>query len=299
MPQVIGLTDRYALMRNRAEPYRGSANWAFILVVLGALWYGFNIIFTAAFSLWSQSPRVVTNPDVIDQFIAGSTPAAVRWSLAAFALYTIMLVFMIRAMHGIGLRAMIGKTSLALRQFGRISLYLSPFYLFLILPSIFSPEAYQQYGFATWIAMLPMMLPLLFIQISAEELVFRGYLQSHLAALVNSPIVWIGVPSLLFGLIHYDPYAPSYSAWSYVVWASVLGVVCADVTARSGTLGPAFAIHFVNNIGALLVLAADDWLYGAALFVWPMYGQAWEPWIPFEALVLLCVWLIARLALRR
>jgi hypothetical protein len=58
-------------------------------------------------------------------------------------------------------------------------------------------------------------------------------------------------------------------------------------------------VHFVNNIGALVILAADDWLYGAALFVWPTYGLAWEPFIPYEALMLFTVWLTARLALRR
>ena len=293
------MPDAYAPMRERAAPFASSANWVFVAIVLAVLWYGFNIVFLGAFNLWAQSPRVVTDPRVIDEFIGGTTPAGVRWSLASFAIYTVMLVFMTRAMHGVGLRSLVGKTRRAARQFMRVSLYLTPLYLFLVLPSALSPDAFQQYDFGIWLSLLPAMLPLLFIQISAEELVFRGYLQSHLAALARHPIIWMGLPSLLFGLIHYDPISPSYSAWSYVIWASVLGLVCSDVTARSGTLGPAFAVHFVNNITAILILAADDWLYGAALFVWPMYGQAWEPWVPYEGLVLLCVWLITRIALRR
>jgi hypothetical protein len=58
-------------------------------------------------------------------------------------------------------------------------------------------------------------------------------------------------------------------------------------------------VHFVNNIGALVILAADDWLYGAALFVWPTYGLARELFIPYEALMLFTIWLTARHALRR
>jgi membrane protease YdiL (CAAX protease family) len=194
---------------------------------------------------------------------------------------------------------LIGPASLAWQQFWRVSLYLAPLYAFLTIPALFAPEVQQQFAVGAWLALLPTVLPLLFVQISAEELVFCGYLQSHLSALTRNPFIWIGVPSFLYGLIHYDPTSPAYTAWSYVIWASVLGVVCADITARSGTLGPAFAIHFINNFGAIVVLAADDWMYGAALYVWPMYGQSWEPWIPFDALFLLCVWLATRLALQR
>jgi membrane protease YdiL (CAAX protease family) len=166
-------------------------------------------------------------------------------------------------------------------------------------PSLLMPEAEQQFELSTWLLMLPAILPLLFVQISAEEFIFRGYLQSHLAALTANPIVWIGVPSFMFGLIHYSPDDTAYSAWIYVIWAIGLGLVCADLTARSGTLGPALAVHFVNNVGALVILAADDWLYGAALYVWPTNGEPWVPWIPFEALFLATIWLAARLALRR
>lgn len=286
-------------MRPRAALFDVSANWMFAIIVLVGLWYGFQILFIAVFSLLSQSAPVMANPAVIDEFIDGSTPAAVGWTLASFGIYTALLFAMVRLFHRVNPWALLGPLRRTWREFWRVSLYLLPLYAFLVLPSLLLPEPEVQYSIGAWLALLPAMAPLLFVQISAEELVFRGYLQSHLAALAKHPIVWMGVPSVLFGLIHYDPLSPAYSAWSYVAWASVLGLVCADLTARSGTLGPALAVHFVNNFGAMLILAADDWLYGAALYVWPTYGQAWEPWIPYEVLVLLCVWLSARLALRR
>ncbi len=286
-------------MRTRADLFAASANWVSVGVTLAVLWFGFQIIFLGVFGVWSQLPWVLDNPTLIDGFVYGDTPAGVRWNLAVFALYTALLAVLLRVLHKMGLRSLIGPFHLAIAQFSRVSLYLLPLFAVLIIPSLFQPEPFRQYDVLTWLSFLPATLVLLFVQISAEELVFRGYLQSHLAALFKSPIIWIGLPSLLFGLIHYDPASPTYSAWAYVVWAACLGLVCADLTARSGTLGPALAVHFVNNIGALLILAVDDWLYGAALFIWPTYGQPWEPWIPYEALTLLIVWLTARLALRR
>ncbi|MDC1216082.1 CPBP family intramembrane metalloprotease [Octadecabacter sp.] len=271
------MTDRYANMRARASLYADSANWAYIGIVMAALWFGFIIIFQIIFGLWAGLQTVQDNPDVVDAFFLGSTPSAVRWTLATFAIYTALLLGMMRLVHNLRLRALIGPTRTAINEFIKVTLYLSPIYAFLIIPSLFLPEAQRQFTTTTWLSMLPVMLPLLFVQISAEEFVFRGYLQSHMAALTSHPIIWMGVPSFLFGMIHFDPTGDPYAAWSYVIWATALGLVCADLTARSGTLGTALAVHFINNIGALIILAADDWLYGAALFVWPTYG---EPWVP-------------------
>lgn len=291
------MPDRYAPMEGRAAPFDDTASWLFVCVTIAAIWYGFQIIFSGIYLAWANSPSVVSDTATVDAFFEGSTPTAVHWNLAAFAIYTAILAVLMRMLHGLGLFALIGAAWSAWREFWRVSVYLMPLYALLVVPSLFQPEAQQQFAVLDWLLLLPTLLPLLFVQISAEELVFRGYLQSHVAALAKHPAVWLGVPSVLFGLIHYDPTLPAYNAWSYVVWATALGLVCGDLTARSGTLGPAFAVHFINNAGAMFILAADDWLYGAALFVWPMFGEPWTPWIPFEALMLLTVWLAARLAI--
>jgi len=261
------------------------------------LWFGFQILFSAAYQIWIEAPDVT--PSDIDAFLDGSTPSGVRWTLGLFGLYILLLFAAMRLCHRLDVWDLLGPFWQMGREFWKVSIYLTPLYAVIIVPSLFYPQTVQQYDMTQWLLLLPTIMPLLLVQIGAEEVVFRGYLQSHLAAIARHPILWMGVPSFLFGLVHYDPTAPTYSAWAYVVWATCLGLVCADLTARSGTLGPAFAVHFVNNFGAMFVLAADDWLYGAALYVWPTSGEPWDPWIPFEALVLLCVWLTARLALRR
>ena len=56
-----------------------------------------------------------------------------------------------------------------------------------------------------WLAFLPLALLGVLVQTGAEELVFRGYVQSHLAARFGAPLVYMTVPSLLFGLAHYNP----------------------------------------------------------------------------------------------
>ena len=291
---------KYPRMRDRAAPFADTANWAYAGIAIAVLWYGSMILLQFGFMFWSNLPHTLDDPALVDAFLYGSTPTAVRWTLASFAIYTAILWGIIRVLHGRSFTTILGRPATTIYEFGRVSLYLLPLYAILLIPALSAPEPIQQFNLGTWLLMLPAMLPLLFVQISAEEFVFRGYLQSHLAALAKHPIVWMGVPSILFGLIHYDPTNPSsYSAWSYVVWAGFLGLLCADLTARTGTLGPALAVHFINNISAILVLANDEWLYGATLYIWPMNGAVWVPWIPFDALFLFTVWLTARLAVRR
>lgn len=293
------LAPHYRAMVTRIAPFAASASWPLVVVALMVLWFGFRIIFTAMVNIWAYSPRPMTDPSLFDAFAMGSTPVAVGWSLATFLIYLGLLRAIVRLLHGLKLRSLIGNGRAAVRQFARVSLFLTPLYVVLILPAVLNPVVFQNLPVSTWLMILPAMMPLLFLQISVEELVFRGYLQSHLAVLARHPIIWMGLPSFLFGLAHYDPYAPTYSAWSYVAWATLFGLVCADLTARSGNLGPAFAVHFANNFFAVLFLSSDDWLFGAALYIWPLNGQPWEPWIPYEALSLLVVWLTARIALRR
>lgn len=286
-------------MHQRAAAFAPTASWLWVIVTPAVLWFGFIAIFGLAFTIWADSIGVETAIARIDAFTQGSTPAAVRWTLASFAIYIALLWLVLRVVHKLRLAALLGPVRVAAWQFGRVSLYLAPFYAVSLGVTLMTPEIQAQASLGSWLWLLPGTLALIFVQIGAEELVFRGYLQSHLAALVSHRVIYIGVPSILFGLIHYDGTSPPDAAWAYVVWASAFGLVCADLTARSGTLGPALALHLVNNTAAILILATDNWLYGAALYVWPMNGEPWQPWWPYEGLVLLILWLIARLAVRR
>ena len=80
------------------------------------------------------------------------------------------------------------------------------------------------------------------------------------------------------------------------------GILMADLTARAGTLGPAIAVHFVNNIVALLILGSPSGLYGLALYLLPYELSdvtALRPWLLVDCATTLVLWLVARLAIRR
>jgi uncharacterized protein len=110
---------------------------------------------------------------------------------------------------------------------------------------------------STWAMVLPLTLLGLLVQTGAEEILFRGYMQSQLAARFRSPLVWLVLPSLLFGVVHYDPVSASGNAWLIVGAAATFGVVAADLTARTGSIGAAWGFHFANNT---LAIARMNWI---------------------------------------
>ncbi|WP_052245394.1 CPBP family intramembrane glutamic endopeptidase [Halocynthiibacter namhaensis] len=154
----------------------------------------------------------------------------------------------------------------------------------------------------SWLMILPIAIIGVLIQTSAEEIVFRGYFQSQLAARFNNPIIWMLVPSVIFGCLHYDPNTWGDGAIWPVLWATLFGLCAADLVARSGTLSAAIAFHFVNNLYPLVFAAFPDNLSGFALFHLPWTSEEMleqNPMLLTDFLFVLCNWLMVRLILKR
>jgi len=154
----------------------------------------------------------------------------------------------------------------------------------------------------TWLMLLPFSLLGVLVQVSAEEIVFRGYVQQQLAARFNSPLVWMVLPAVIFALGHYLPDQAGENALVIALWAGVFGMLMADLTARAGSLGPAIAVHFCNNVAAIVITSLPDDLSGLALYLTP-FGMddvdALRAWLPVDFALMLVSWLAARLAIRR
>ena len=151
-----------------------------------------------------------------------------------------------------------------------------------------------------WLSILPLTLLFLLIQVSAEELVFRGYLQSQLAALGLHKSIWILLPAILFGLMHYDPIIMGSAAPWVVLWAIFFGVLAADLTARSGTLGPAVAFHFAINFLSIGVVGIGDYLGGLNLYIYPFSITDTSDlftYLPLDTIGMLLAYFSVRLAL--
>ncbi|UWQ32571.1 CPBP family intramembrane metalloprotease [Leisingera sp. M527] len=234
----------------------------------------------------------------------GSTPGAMLVLLGSFAFLSLGVAMAARLFHQRSFATVTGHLVPLVWQFGKVSLYLLGLSVLIMLlpPYSMGPAMTPNLPVWTWLGILPLSIAAVLVQTSAEEILFRGYIQQALAARFRSPAVWLLGPSALFALGHYLPAEAGENALLITVWAGLFGVLMADLTARAGTLGPAMAVHFFNNVTALLLFASPTSLNGLALYLIPFEMadvQALRPWMAVDFALMLVSWLCARLAIRR
>ncbi|WP_163847524.1 CPBP family intramembrane glutamic endopeptidase [Pseudooceanicola aestuarii] len=231
----------------------------------------------------------------------GAEPAQVVLMLGSFALPGAALLLVWRLIYGQGPGALTGPPRRALRQFGTVLAVAAPLAVFaLVLPNPDLGQPVPNLAPAIWLAWLVPGLVALLVQVSVEEAVFRGFLQNRMAARFRSRVLWLGLPALIFGVMHFDPRTVETAPFLIGI-ATLFGLIAGDLTARSGTLGPAIALHLVNNFLAIFCVSLGGGLSGLALYLYPEApdGGALAAQAPAEALMLAILWLAARIALRR
>lgn len=169
-----------------------------------------------------------------------------------------------------------------------------------LVPVTVLPEPHHPLGL--WLSLLPLALLGVLIQTGAEEVLFRGYIQTQLAARFASPMVWMVLPSALFAVLHYQPDVYGAHALAVVGTVFLFALLAADLTARTGSIGAAWGFHFANNCAAILIVAVEGPLSGLALYTLSpsqLAGDAMGVMLGFDLVVMLVVWGAIRLALRR
>jgi membrane protease YdiL (CAAX protease family) len=113
---------------------------------------------------------------------------------------------------------------------------------------------------------LPVML-FIFVQSAAEELVFRGYLLQTIWSKSASYLYAVICPSLIFGLLHFDPQSYGANAWLYCFNTFVVGCLLCLVTLHTGNIALAFGLHWGGNTVSLLFFGIYGNLDGMALWL--------------------------------
>lgn len=231
-------------------------------------------------------------------------PESMLILLYGFAVMWIGVLLAALVLHNRGPVSLTGPWRTVALQFRRTLGALLVFYCALLVlpPYGHTPPLVPGLDLGRWAVFLVPALVGIAIQTSAEEVLFRGYLQQQLAARFAHPFVWMVLPSAVFGLLHYSTETHGANAPLVALWATVFGILAADLTARAGTLGPAIAVHFAGNACAILVIAPSGQMSGLALWRYPFQTSDVEAvlqMLPADFAAMAIAWLIARIILRR
>lgn len=250
-----------------------------------------------------------------DAFYEGTSAFGTLAQFYSFGFAALGLVGLLHLLHRRGFWSLIGDRTAAWADLKRVAWGVG---LVLLAIELLPPwgrldDFAEVRNITSWTLLLPLALLALLVQVGTEEIFFRGYLQQQLACLSSSRMVWMVIPSALFGLVHYwNGNGPS-DGVIWAVWAGLLGLACADLTARTGNLGAAIGLHLANNAFALLLYGVQGWpASGLALFLYPYEDpQAFDyalqtlldPWMILYGVTMivsvLVMWLAARIAIRR
>lgn len=295
--------NAYSAHEALVAPARGSEQiWRLLmgLIIASGVYLICNQMFFQTLFTWQGKNA----PSFAQTLTSGTTPFAMFLILFSFGFMILGVAVALRVVHKRGFGGTTGDLALCFAQMRAVLtlLIVVNIVIWLLPPWGMGAPLVPNLAWGMWLILLPVSLLSVFIQVSAEEVLFRGYIQQQLAARFQTPLVWMLLPAIIFGFGHYLPDEAGSNAQTIAIWATVFGLLMADLTARAGTLGPAIAVHFVNNVTAILIVSMPDNLSGLALYLSPFSladTEAVRAWLPVDFGFMLVSWLTARLAIRR
>ncbi|MEM7240842.1 MAG: type II CAAX endopeptidase family protein [Pseudomonadota bacterium] len=254
-----------------------------------AVWF---VLYLALSTLVLGVFEALQSPDGANSLLSGrfDTPIQMIVLFSTFVVWVLALALPLRLFHKRGLGSLLGA------GFGRLAKFFIMGVLFyagiIFLLGLFvgsAPVLEDNLAYSTWLRFLVPGLILLLIQVSAEELLFRGYLQQQLAARFNKVWPALVIPSVLFSLGHFTTDNGVWQGVLLVCATGLLGLLLAEVTYRTGNLGAAIGIHFLNNLLGMFVVSYQEFASGLALYRAQNYYD--DPSL-FERDLVFQVWLL-------
>ncbi|MHA1127430.1 MAG: lysostaphin resistance A-like protein [Alphaproteobacteria bacterium] len=254
------------------EPAREKSQlWRTLLgfVLIAAAFLGITVLLIISVIFFMEQKQLGMGYALVAQLQQGQTIFATLASLGMIALVIPPLWLVMRFLHKRPLRSLISP-SLAINW----SQWRTGAFIVLTIGSISAAITFattdvtQQMPIGTWLLWTIPTLILLFLQTTAEELFFRGYLLQQLATHFKSRWIWWVLPALIFGSLHYNPTIFGDNAWYVVASTVLMGLILADITTRFGSLSAAMGLHFANNLVVMIFLNSAGQLSGISLFLY-------------------------------
>ncbi|MEO1490809.1 MAG: type II CAAX endopeptidase family protein [Pseudomonadota bacterium] len=253
-------------------PARINPGWWRILlgvVLIGVLWIVGAVVVLIGWVLYqfSQLGDINAALGTMAQVMRGGSPVFITVMLLSFVGVWGGIVA-VQALHGQSFASVFAPDSRPRRGGFVAGVF---FALIFILPALgtallVTDPIRSDVSIASWLIWLIPLAFLINLQTTAEEMIFRGYLQQQLGARSRLWIVWAGIPSVLFGLLHYANADTVEGGIYYMLITGFMGLLLAGLVWRTGSLWTACGVHWANNFFALTVIGPSGVLSGTQLW---------------------------------
>lgn len=223
--------------------------WRYVLTVALVIWLVFTIALAALAPLMVMYGTDVGPTQVGEQLWLAA-------NLAPFPFAILALWLGLRFLHKRPFKSLM---SAATFRWGNLALagglWLGLSALGDLLLSILQPGNYTfSLDLARFLPYALVVIPLIPLQIGAEELVFRGYLTQGFGRLGGFWLAWL-LPTVLFGSLHIaNPEVGEYGFWLTMPSYLGIGLLLGWLTLKSGGLELALGVHLANNLYSTLLV---------------------------------------------
>lgn len=267
LPQM---NDKFDAFIAPARTHRGGLLFfgavLFLLLAYAEITFGFVVLFSIVLSIAENIAFAEAMATVSAHISAPETPMAMIGVLLSFVAMLAAVWLTVGLFRGQSITALLGRNGV-LRNFLLACGIVAPLQAIAFTLALSGGETVPNLPLSEWLFWMLPALPLLLIQVSAEELVFRGYLLQEFATRFHNRWIWLVLPSLIFGFLHFDPTRFGANSGLIVAATTLFGVIAADLTVRTGNLGAAIGLHLMNNFLAMMLVSMDGTLNGLSLFV--------------------------------
>ena len=260
-----------------------------VIVMTALIWLGAQLV---AFSLdW---PTFETGK-------IGPTPLSAMLVLISFAGLAGGVLFAARLLHGWGPGEMIGPPGSLKRLAPRALLIAGSAMLLTTGFGLWMSELPEARPIVPWLTFLPAAIAGVALQTFAEELAFRGYLFRALQAPLMGPIGAAILSSIFFAALHFNLQATVGANAVTIALILIFSLCLTDLTWRSGSIIPAWIMHFCNNLVGIVIISVDGRLSGLSLWVAPatLATEVNPVSSLLDLAVILAVWYLIRRGLTR
>jgi len=246
-----------------------------VVILIG--WLSWTILLFIVFVLFKLGSGLGIQESLgaMRTFIESSSPASVTFQLATFIGVWPAAWLVLKLLHGQSFATLFSpEGGVRWGDFGRGLVLAAGFWFIsmLIGAAIAGLPERTDLPLTVWAAALAPLAAMVFLQASAEEIIFRGYILQQLAARWRSPLIWGLLPALLFGLAHYSSGSKLGVGWEYVAVTLLFGVTAAALVWRTGSLAAAMGLHTGMNIVSLSATGLEGVVEGTQLYLYDAAG---------------------------